>query len=103
MIAVPDCSSQYERVSLISNTLRLLARDLHVPVLLVAQVNREASKHKKRGELMANDLRDSGQLENDAAVVLMLDRTVLEPKRGPADPLILGVNIAKNRYGPVTP
>ncbi|MEE8079430.1 MAG: DnaB-like helicase C-terminal domain-containing protein [Pseudomonadales bacterium] len=103
MVQTPECGSQYERVSLISNTLRLLARDLHVPILIVSQVNRGAAKKTSKETLATTDLRDSGQLENDAAAVILIDRA--RKPDGPnwhTDPLTLEIVIGKNRYGPTT-
>lgn len=88
----------YERATEVSGRLRLLARRLRVPILLVVQVGREASKKHER--LSCNDLRDSGALENDATAVLLIDKA----RRGDAprwhtDPLTLEIIVAKNRYG----
>lgn len=91
----------YERATNASNELRLLARQLRVPILLVCQVNRVASKEKDR--LSCTDLRDSGALENDAAAVLLIDR-VRQPDvyRWRTDPLALEIVVGKNRYGAST-
>ena len=98
MVDYPGVTGAYERATAISNALRLLARKLHVPILLVAQVNRPASKASDR--LTCNDLRDSGALENDAAAVLLIDR-VRKPDamRWHTDPLTLEIVVGKNRYG----
>lgn len=104
MIDAPGLPIGYERATEISNRLRLLARRLSVPILLVCQVNRPASmKGAKNERLTCNDLRDSGALENDAAAVLLIDR-VREPDcpRWHTDPLTLEIVIGKNRYGRAT-
>lgn len=98
MIEVPGIQGAYERATAISNHLRVLARNLRVPILVVNQVNRQASKAKK--ELTAHDLRDSGCIENDAAAVLLLDKATLvvrEPGEGPT--FVVDLVVAKNRYG----
>lgn len=98
IIIVEENLGAYERATAISNALRLLARDLHVPILVVAQVNREAAKAERA--LTANALRDSGSIENDAAAVILIDKAT-ELERPPAAPLsrTLDLLIAKNRYG----
>ena len=97
-----EAYSAYEKASLVSNTLRLLARDLYVPIVAVSQINRVAAKQKKSGKLGANDLRDSGHLENDAAAVLLLDRPSVQPTRSKRDPMLIAVHVCKNRYGRCT-
>lgn len=102
LIDVPNTQVGFERATIITNTLRLLARDLRVPIVIVAQVNRNAAKGKD--ELTCNDLRDSGCIENDASAVILIDR-IKEPT-GPqyGGPLLryMQILIDKNRYGPRT-
>lgn len=85
---------QRERqVAEISRHLKLIARDLNVPVLAMAQLNRQpANRTDKRPTL--TDLRESGAIEADADVVLLLHRDDDE------DPTALEVIAAKNRHGP---
>jgi replicative DNA helicase len=102
IIEVPDADIGYQQATRASNRLRLLARRLRIPILLVAQINRAASRNPKE-RLTCNDLRDSGALENDAAAVILINR-INEPtvKRSPTDPLELELLIGKNRYGRFT-
>jgi len=103
MVEVRGTEFGYERATTISNHLRILARDLQVPILIVAQVNREAAK-KKNERLGVNDLRDSGAIENDASAVILIDRV-----RKPDGPEYSGAELVrylqivvpKNRYGPI--
>ncbi len=91
----------FERVTETSNRLRLLARKLRVPIVLIAQVNRPAAKGKER--LSCTDLRDSGALENDAAAVLLIDKIrIPDVPRWHTDPLTLEIIVGKNRYGRAT-
>jgi len=65
--------SPYERVSYISRRLKQIAMSLEVPILAVSQLNRAPEgREDKRPTL--SDLRDSGSLEQDADIILMLFR-----------------------------
>lgn len=81
----------------ISRQLKLLAKDIEVPVLAVAQLNR-AAEERADGEPWLSDLRDSGSLEQDGDVVLMLWKS----RKEVAEPNVATVycKIAKQRNGP---
>lgn len=82
----------------ISNSLKRLARDLEVPVVACAQLNRLVEGRTNKRPLLA-DLRESGSVEQDADAVLFLYRDEYynpdSPDRGVAE-----VNVAKHRHGP---
>jgi replicative DNA helicase len=86
-----------EDVSEMSRGLKRLARDLGCPVLALSQLNRGVEQRADRRPLLA-DLRESGQIEADADVVLMLYRDdYYEPdseRPGETDVLV-----RKNRHG----
>jgi replicative DNA helicase len=82
--------SREEEVSEVSRGLKNLAKELGVPVLALAQLNR-AADHAEHGPQLYH-LRESGRLEQDADVVLFLHR----PEKGNAAEL----RVAKNRQGP---
>ena len=91
----------YERATIASNALRQLAVELQVPILLVCQVNRAAAKDEK--PLTCHDLRDSGEIENDATAVLLLDKPRSAAQSWAVAPfLYLDVAVGKHRYGPLT-
>jgi replicative DNA helicase len=89
-----------QEVSMISRGLKLLAKELRVPIIALSQLSRQPEQRK--GELrkpQLADLRDSGSIEQDADVVVFLYREELYDKdterKGIAD-----VIIAKQRNGP---
>jgi replicative DNA helicase len=88
-----------EDVSAISRGLKALARELDVPILALAQLNRAVESRASRVPMLA-DLRDSGSLEQDADIVVFVYREeVYDPetdKQGIAE-----LHIAKHRNGPL--
>ena len=99
--------SRASEVGAISRAVKWIARDLHVPILAMCQLNREPEKRDDRaslagsartkGEPKLSDLRESGSLENDAHAVILLHRRV----EGSWAEIATAVAIlAKNRTGP---
>jgi replicative DNA helicase len=66
-------ASAYEKVSQISIDLKNLAKEFNVAVVALAQLNRRVD-NKPDDKPNASDLRDSGQIEQDADVIVMLSR-----------------------------
>jgi len=97
-------TNREQEVAKISRELKALARELQVPVIVLAQLNRAAEQSGGLPKL--SNLRESGAIEQDADVVLILHRErdtdsdeVREiVKRG--DPLEAKLIVAKNRNGP---
>ena len=89
--------SRQNEISLISRTLKSIARDLKVPVLALAQLNRKAEDRTDHRPMLS-DLRESGAIEQDADMVMLLMREdyyqETEENRDKAQ-----VSIAKNRHG----
>lgn len=92
--APADKRSRQEFVSDMSRNLKLLAIELDVPVVMLSQLNRE-SQSRQDPTPRLSDLRESGSIEQDSDVVMLLDRDVSDPYKA-AD---LDMIIAKNRQG----
>jgi replicative DNA helicase len=90
--------SRQQEVSEFSRSLKLLAKELNLPVIAISQLNRQSEQTKdKKPDI--SQLRESGSLEQDADVIILLHREGIgekdHPRSGEAD-LIL----AKQRNGP---
>ncbi|MEI7520366.1 MAG: replicative DNA helicase [Thermoleophilia bacterium] len=90
--------NRVQEISAISRGLKMMARDLEVPIIVVSQLNRSPdARNDKRP--MLSDLRESGAIEQDADMVLLIYRDdYYEPdseSKGIAE-----VNVAKHRNGP---
>jgi replicative DNA helicase len=94
----PD-SSRVEQIGQISRGLKILARELNVPVIAVSQLSR-AVESRNPPVPMLSDLRESGSIEQDADVVMFIYRDEYYNKEserlGEAD-----VIVAKHRNGPI--
>lgn len=90
--------SRQQEVSEISRGVKLLAKEFNVPVLALSQLNR-GSESRQDKKPVVSDLRESGSLEQDSDVVILLHREEIyekeSPRAGEAD-----VIIAKQRSGP---
>ena len=89
-------------VSEITRGLKLLAKDLKVPVICAAQLSR-ASESRTGNRPQLSDLRDSGSIEQDADIVIFIYREDYYRKpndpNGSAENNLAEVNVAKNRHG----
>ncbi|HEY0687585.1 MAG TPA: replicative DNA helicase [Kribbella sp.] len=92
--------SRQQEVSEFSRQLKLLAKELEVPVVAISQLNRGPEQRTDKRPMLS-DLRESGSLEQDADMVILIHRPDAwerdDPRAGEAD-LIL----AKHRAGPTT-
>ena len=90
--------SRQQEVSEFSRSLKLLAKELGVPVIAISQLNRGPEQRTDK-KPMLSDLRESGSLEQDADMVLLLHREDFyekeSPRAGEADFIV-----AKHRNGP---
>ena len=90
--------TQQQHVSEVSRLAKQLAMELGVPVVLLSQLNREVASRGKDAAPTLTDLRDSGGLEQDADVVLLLHLPRDDRTEAPSD-WDLHVIVAKNRSG----
>ncbi|MEQ9094135.1 MAG: replicative DNA helicase [Miltoncostaeaceae bacterium] len=90
--------SRVQEISAISRGLKMLARDLEVPLIVLSQLNRSPdARNDKRP--MLSDLRESGAIEQDADLVLMIYRDEYYNPES-EDTGVAEVIVAKNRHGP---
>src|SRR6185312_6923408 len=88
-----DKRARHEFVADMSRQLKILAMDLQVPVVALSQLNRSSeSREDKRPGL--SDLRESGAIEQDADVVILLHREIMGDKSTD-----ISFAVAKNRHG----
>ena len=90
-------AARQEEVSALSRRLKLLARDLEIPVITLAQLNRECEKRGNKRPLQS-DLRESGAIEQDSDIIAFLYRDHIYDEE--ADPYHAEFIIEKHRNGP---
>jgi len=88
-----------QQVAEISRGLKALAKELNVPVVVLSQLNRSAEKENRTPKL--SDLRESGSIEQDADVVLMLARPKDADEKFQVASDSVELIVAKQRNGPV--
>lgn len=105
--------NRVQEVSEITRSLKLLAKDLGIPVITLAQLSRSTEARGKSHRPQLADLRESGSIEQDADIVLMLYRDEyydndkenkeeqMQEQRSPSEWTKVEVIVAKNRHGSV--
>ena len=93
LMTTPNGSdNRVQEVSELTRSLKILARELNVPIVLLSQLSRKAAERKPA----MSDLRESGAIEQDADIIIMIYR---DPSR--TDDNSAEIIVAKNRNGPV--
>src|SRR5690606_38165555 len=101
LMSCPGRENRQQEVSEMSRGVKALARELNVPVICLSQLNRAAESREDRRPRMS-DLRESGSIEQDADMVLMLHREDYyeQHKEDYVPTNIAELIIAKQRNGP---
>ena len=90
--------NRVQEVSYISRYLKVLARDLNVPVVAAAQLSRAVEQRQDKTPVLS-DLRESGSLEQDADIVMFINRPEQMKEESPLHNLAKLI-VAKHRNGP---
>ena len=97
--------NRVQEVSEITRNLKMLAKDLNIPVICCAQLSRGTEGRGKSHKPQLSDLRESGSIEQDADIVMFLYREdyyrneVDEDKQDEVDANLTELIVAKNRHG----
>lgn len=89
-------SSRVNEVSEITRQLKLMAKDLNVPVIALSQLSRSSEKREDKRPMLS-DLRESGSIEQDADIIIFLYREAYHDKN--ANQSSAECIVAKNRHG----
>lgn len=95
--SIKNYENRQTEMSAISKNLKMLARELQIPIVCLGQLNREVERRESKMPIIS-DLRESGQLEQDSDVIILLNRP--DSYDETHKPGIMEVKVAKNRHGP---
>ncbi len=103
-INAPQAESRQREISIISSHLKQLAKELDIPVIALAQLNRAVEQRSNKDKRpMLSDLRESGSIEQDADVVILVHRPeyygITELDDGRSTENLAELIIAKQRNG----
>ncbi|MGN0601435.1 MAG: replicative DNA helicase [Oscillospiraceae bacterium] len=90
-------TSRVTEVSEITRQLKLMAKELNVPVIALSQLSRSSEKREDKRPMLS-DLRESGSIEQDADIILFLYRDAYYDKES-TDQSVAECIVAKNRHG----
>ena len=88
-----------QQVAEVSRGLKAMAKELDLPVIVLSQLNRSSEKENRTPRL--SDLRESGSIEQDADVVIMLSRPKDSDEKFQTAATAADLTVAKQRNGPV--
>ena len=108
-LMAPDVANdnRVQEIAGITRSLKLMAKEFEIPVILCSQLARQSENRKDR-QPMLSDLRDSGAIEQDADIVLFIYRSDYYERKdgesqdgtaGNSDYISAEINVAKNRHG----
>lgn len=94
-------NNRQQEVTELTRNIKLAARELGVPILLLSQLNRESEKRSDHTPMLS-DLRESGSIEQDADIVMFISDQAVEGQQQTADDDAVdhSLVIAKHRNGP---
>ena len=110
MTGTKRTENRVQEVSEITRSLKLMAKELHIPVIVCSQLNRSTDQRGKAHRPQLSDLRESGSIEQDADIVMMLYRPNYYEKDAKNDANVpVEVNndneaqvlVVKNRHGSI--
>lgn len=90
-------ASRVTEVSEITRQLKLMAKELNVPIIALSQLSRSSEKREDKRPMLS-DLRESGSIEQDADIILFLYRDAYYDKES-TDQSVAECIVAKNRHG----
>jgi replicative DNA helicase len=93
-----------QQISEISRGIKAMAKELKIPVIVLSQLNRDSEKERRQPKL--SDLRESGAIEQDADVVLILTKQISASDKDAdndfdGDTVVRDLVVAKHRNGPI--
>jgi len=94
--------NRQQEITAISRSLKAMAKELNVPVLVLSQLSRAPERRGEFSKPRLSDLRESGAIEQDADVVIFIYRDPKDAAGGDGDQegVVTRINIAKQRNGP---
>ncbi|MEO0151434.1 MAG: replicative DNA helicase [candidate division WOR-3 bacterium] len=86
--------SRQQEIAFITRSLKSFAKEINIPIIVLSQLSRKAEERADKKPQLS-DLRESGSIEQDADIVILLYRNKEVQEK------VIGVNVAKNRNGPI--
>lgn len=96
LMETPSGENRATAIGVITAALKSLAKELKIPIVLLSQLNRDSIKGERPRKPQLSDLRESGSIEQDADIVMLLHRGDVE-----AEPDLTELIIAKHRNGAI--
>jgi replicative DNA helicase len=98
LIYATEGDNDVSKLTNISRDLRMLAKELDISMLVLSQLNRNVEGRAEKRPMMS-DLKQSGALEQDANLIIFIDRPCRNPGNENVDPALANIYIEKNKDG----